>query len=113
MSFFNSEVVRAELSEIQQLQEEIYRSVFEFGSMSREDQKEHVDLLEKLLNKQQILYTRLSLSDDPEAKEVKERIMESAMSMGLPPHVDMNVIFNNMSSMLSAMREQIDKNHLT
>jgi hypothetical protein len=65
--------------------------------------------MEKLLNKQQILYTRLSLSDDPEAKEMKQRISESASLMGLPSNVDMNVIFGNMTKMLEAMKEQIDK----
>ena len=109
MSFFDSEVVRAEMVEISELQEEIYGSVFKFPSMTKEEKIRHVDLLEKLLNKQQILYTRLSLSDDPEAKEVKQRITDSAQLMGLPANVDMNIIFGNMTKMLEAMREQIDK----
>jgi hypothetical protein len=41
------------------------------------------------LGKQQILYTRLSLSDDPEAKEMKQKITDSAQLMGLPANVDM------------------------
>jgi len=109
MSFFNSEVVRAEMAEISDLQEEIYGSVFKFSTMSKEDKVRHVDLLEKLLNKQQILYTRLSLSDDPEAKEMKKRILDSAELMGLPPNVDMNIIFGNMTKMLEVMKQQIDK----
>ncbi len=109
MSFFNSEVVRAEMAEIGELQEEVYQSVFKFPSMSREDKLKHVALLEKLLDKQKVLYTRLSLSDDPQAKEMKERIADSATMMGLPPGVDMNVILNNMSKMLEAMKDQIDK----
>jgi hypothetical protein len=40
---------------------------------------------------------------------MKEQIMQSASMMGLPANVDMNVIFNNMSSMLAVMKEQIDK----
>jgi len=108
MSFFKSEVVRAEMTEISELQEEIYNNVFEFPRMTKEEKIRHVDLLEKLLNKQKVLYTRLSLSDDPEAKEMKERIIQSASMMGLPPGVDMNVILNNMSKMLEAMRQKID-----
>lgn len=109
MSFFSSEVVRAEMTEISELQEEIYGSVFQFPSMTKDDKVRHVDLLERLLNKQQILYTRLSLSDDPEAQEMKQRIADSAQLMGLPANVDMNIIFNNMTKMLEVMREQIDK----
>ena len=109
MSFFSSEIVRAEMVEISELQEEIYGSVFRFPSMTKEDKIEHVTLLEKLLSKQQILYTRLSLSDDPEAKEMKQKITDSTQLMGLPANVDMNVIFNNMTKMLEVMRQQIDK----
>jgi len=109
MSFFNSEVVRAEMTEIGELQEEVYQNVFKFPSMSKEEKLEHVKILERLLEKQKVLYTRLSLSDDPEAIQMKERITESASLMGLPPNVDMNVIFNNMSQMLDVMKQQIDK----
>jgi len=109
MSFFDSEVVRAEMAEISELHEEIYGSVFNFHRMSKEDRIRHVDLLERLLNKQQILYTRLSLSDDEEAKEMKERISSSAQLMGLPSGIDMNIIFNNMTKMLDKMKSEIDK----
>ena len=109
MSFFDSEVVRAEMTEIGELQEEVYQNVFKFSTMSREEKLFHVGLLERLLDKQKVLYTRLSLSDDPEAIEMKERVMSSASMMGLPPNVDMNVIFNNMSAMLDVMKDQIDK----
>ena len=108
MSFFDSEVVRAEMTEIQELQEEVYSNVFKFPSMNKEEQKFHVALLEKLLDKQKVLYTRLSLSDDPEAKMMKSRIVESATMMGLPKDVDISVIFSNMGKMLDAMKQQID-----
>ena len=109
MSFFDSEVVRAEMTEISELQEEVYKNVFEFPRMSKEEKMHHVGMLERLLNKQKILYTRMSLSDDPEAKEMKKRMSDSAVMMGLPPDVDMNIIVKNMSSLLETMREQIDK----
>lgn len=109
MSFFDSEVVRSEMTEISDLQEQVYRSVFKFPSMSKEDKILHVNLMEKLLNKQQILYARLSLSDDPEAKEMKQRIVDSAVLMGLPKDIDMNIIFNNMTKMLESMKEYIDE----
>lgn len=108
MSFFNSEVVRAEMAEISELQEQIYTNVFEFSRMNNSDKLIHVNLLQKLLQKQQVLYTRLSLSDDPEAKEMKNRIMESAVLMGLPEKTDMNVIFSNMDRLIDVMKKQID-----
>ncbi len=109
MSFFNSDVVRAEMTEIAELQEQIYGNIFKFPTMSKEEKLEHVGFLETLLDKQKVLYTRMSLSDDPEAKEMKERVINSAIMMGMPPGTDMNIILNNMSQMLDVMRKQIDK----
>ena len=109
MSFFDSEVVRAEIAEIAELQEDIYSTVFAFPSLDKEKKIEHVADLERLLEKQRILYTRLSLSDDPQAQEMKEQIANSALLMGLPANVDMNIIFNNMSQLLNQMRQMIDK----
>ena len=73
MTFFNSDVVRAEMAEIQELQEEVYTNVFKFPMMTKEDQRYHIDILERLCEKQKVMYTRLSLSDDPQAKQMKQR----------------------------------------
>ena len=40
MKFFDSEVVRAEMTEISELQDEVYGSVFQFPQMDR-DEKMH------------------------------------------------------------------------
>jgi len=109
MSFFSSEVVRAEMTEITELQEQIYGNIFRFPTMSKDEKIEHVEILERLLEKQKVLYTRMSLSDDPEAVQMKERIVQSAVMMGMPPGTDMNIIFNNMTKMLDIMKGQIDK----
>ncbi len=49
MSFFDSEVVRAEMAEISELQDDVYRNVFKFPKMTQEDQLYHVGILEKLI----------------------------------------------------------------
>ena len=113
MSFFDSEVVRAEMAEIAELQEEVYENVFKFPRMSKEEQKYHVCILEKLLDKQRVLYTRLSLSDDPAAKKMKKEVEEGARKMGLPTNVDMNILFANMNNMVEMMKNQIDKQSST
>ena len=109
MSFFQSDVVRAEMAEINELQEEVYTNVFKFPTMSKEDQQYHVEILERLLDKQRVMYTRLSLSDDPEAKKLKETISESAVDMGVPKDMDMNLVYNNMSRAVEMMKDHIDK----
>ncbi len=107
--FFQSEVVRAEMAEISELQEEVYTNVFKFPTMCKDDQLYHIEILERLLEKQKVLYTRLSLSDDPAARRMKEEIVQSASMMGLPSNVDMNLLFNNMNKMVEVMKNQIDR----
>mgnify|MGYP000659952872 FL=1 len=113
MNFFQSPVVRAEMAEISELQEEVYSNVFKFPSMKKEDQLYHVELLTRLIEKQQILYARLSLSDDPDALKMKENIIESASMMGIPNSVDMSKVFDQMSKMVETLRIQIDKNQFS
>ena len=109
MSFFDSEVVRSEMAEIHELQEEVYTNVFKYPMMTKEDQRYHVEILEKLCDKQKILYTRLSLSDDPEAQKMKDKIIQGAASMGLPQSVDMNSLFTEMGQVVQKMKDQLDK----
>ena len=91
--FFKSDIIQEELNEINRMQEKIYGSLLTFGSMSREEKIEHVDLLTDLLEKQRVMYTRLSLSDDPQAVEMKENLRKSVAMMGFPPETDMQFLF--------------------
>ena len=109
MTFFQSDVVRAELAQIQELQEEVYGNFFKFPSMPKDDKKYHIDILEKLIDKQKILYTRLSLSDDPEAQAMKKHIMKGAVDMGLPKDMDMNLVFNDIYKMVDVMKKAVDE----
>jgi len=109
MSFFDSDIVRAEMTEISELQEEIYRNVFKFPHMSKDEKLSHVDLLDRLLDKQKILYARLSFSDDPEAVEMRNQIIESAKMMGLQEGMDISYMFGNMEKLLETMKKEIDK----
>ena len=106
--FFQSDVVRAEMAEIAELQEEVFSALFTFPSMDQDDQQYHIDCLERLIEKQKILYTRLSLSDDPMAKQMKENIMKGVKDMGLPGNIDMNVVFNDLYRMVDVMKKQVD-----
>jgi len=108
MTFFDSEIVQKELKEISNLQEKLYGSMFEFPSMNNEKKIEHIECMETLLEKQTVLYQRLCLSDDPEAKEMKKRILDSAAMMGLDPKEDMNILFRNMVKLLKTMRQKIE-----
>jgi len=109
MSFFDSEIVQSELEEIQALQEKVYSHVFTFSKMDRQDKLHHIDSLEELLDKQQILYARLSLSDDPQAKAMKDDIMNSASMFGLTKDVDLGLMFSQMKRAIAEMKKALDK----
>ena len=106
--FFDSEIIQEELKEINNLQEEIYASLFNFSAMSNEDKLKHVEILSNLLEKQKVMYTRLSLSDDPKAVEMKENLRKSVAMMGFPPETDMSMLFNSMNATIEALKKYVD-----
>ena len=107
-SFFDSDIIQEELKEINKLQEDIYGSILTFGMMDRETKLEHIEKLETLLEKQRVMYTRLSLSDDPEAVEMKENLRKSVALMGFPPDTDMGILFNSMTKTIQSLKQYID-----
>tara|TARA_B000000557_G_C20442981_1_gene303855 strand:- start:56 stop:427 length:372 start_codon:yes stop_codon:yes gene_type:complete len=107
--FFDSEFVQDEMETINEMQEEIYSQVFKFPTLPRDEQLEHLEMLDDLLEKQQVLYTRMKLSDDPRAKEMADNVRKSAIVMGFPKDVDCNLLFSNMRKTLDNVRKGIDK----
>ena len=107
-SFFDSDIIQEELKEINKLQEEIYGSILTFGAMDREDKLEHIEKLTTLLEKQRVMYTRLSLSDDPEALEMKENLRKSVALMGFPPETDIQVLFSSMNKTIESLKKYLD-----
>ena len=106
--FFQSDIIQEELNEINRMQEKIYGSLLAFSSMSREEKIEHIDLLTNLLEKQQVMYTRLSLSDDPQAIEMKENLRKSVTMMGFPPDTNMQSLFDSMNATIKSLRYYVD-----
>jgi len=107
-SFFDSDIIQDELKEINNLQEEIYGSILTFGIMDRETKLEHIEKLTLLLEKQRIMYARLSLSDDPQAVEMKENLRKSVALMGFPPETDMSVLFSSMTKTIESLKKYLD-----
>jgi hypothetical protein len=108
MSFFDSEIVQKELEDISDLQKTLTRDIFKFPSMTKEEKQEHMEVLEQLLEKQQLLYTRLSLSDDPKAIEMKKQVVESSRLLGFD-NADINTIFNSMKMTIKNIKAGIDR----
>ena len=103
--FFESDIVREEMETINEMQEEIYSKVFDFPQLPHEEQLDHLDSLMDLLEKQQILYTRMKLSDDPRAKDMMDQIHQSAQLVGFPKDVNPDLLFKNMQDTLINLRK--------
>ena len=106
--FFDSDIVKEGLEDIHGLQAEIYQKAFKFGTMSREDKLEHIEKLTELLEKQRLMYTRISLSKDPEAMVLKEHLEQSVKLLGFPEGTDMSLLFSGMSTTIDNLKTQLD-----
>jgi len=100
--FFESEIVREAIREMEELQKEIIEETFKAPMMNKEQKKDHVELMRTFLEKQKNLYFRVSLSDDPEALEMKQRIEEAAQFLGFEGN-NINELFEEMENTLSRL----------
>ena len=106
--FFESDQVRREMEEITCLQKELYDVILKFPMMRSEAKVEHIDTVKELLERQQIMWTRLSLSDDPAAKKMKDYIISHSKELGFG-ETDMSTIFNNMKNTLNQVQSNLKK----
>tara|TARA_Y100000992_G_scaffold129255_1_gene85133 strand:- start:495 stop:821 length:327 start_codon:yes stop_codon:yes gene_type:complete len=99
MKFFESDVVQDELKRMQDLYVDINR----MGIILTIDQKiqQLVKLLE-LIDLQQTMFMRVTLSERPEAKRILAQVREAATLLGMKPeHVN--------AAFYTQLREQVEK----
>ena len=105
MKFFESEVVREELNRMQDL----YLEINKMGLMLTAPQKkEQLDKMIELINLQQTMYMRVTLSEDPQAKQMVEQVRNAATMLGMNPN-DVNHTFYD--TLRDNVQEMIDKLH--
>ena len=107
-SFFESDVVRESLLELDELQSQLFADVMNMPFLDREGKKEHLDRMKEFLEKQKLFIFRLSLSDDPEAVEMKDKIMESARMLGLKDNQNINEFFDIMETNIKNLEKTLD-----
>ena len=80
-NFFQSEVVQKELTQMQ----DIYMDINRMGLMLNVTQKrEQLEKMLRLIELQQTMYMRVTLSDDPEAKKLVDQVKNAAAMLGMP-----------------------------
>jgi hypothetical protein len=112
MNFFSSEIVQKEMLVMQKLYQELSAKMYKFPFMSREEREQVVNDLEHLIDKQEILYTRVALSDKEDAVEFKEQFRMTAKQMGIPTHMIGPEVFKNAKRSVEMMRQSLDHDPL-
>ena len=103
MTFFNSDIVQEELHRMQ----ELYLEINKMGLLLSVDQKkEQLDKMIELIDLQQTMYMRVTLSDDPEARKMVEQVRNAATMLGMNPN-DVNHTFYD--TLRDNVQEMINK----
>jgi len=73
--FFKSEIVQQELEKMQELYLEINRMGL---ILSVDEKREQLLKMMELINVQQTMYMRVTLSEDPDAKQLVQQVKQAA-----------------------------------
>ena len=112
--FFDSEMVRESLEDIKNLQDIITDGILEsafsagLGYEDEDEEREQLDLVEELLEKQQLMYVRCKLSGDEDALMVAENMRESLRTMGMTRGTTVEQMFENMKGTIRKLKETLD-----
>lgn len=107
MSLFSSEIVKGELRQIQELYHSLSARMPKYPEYSPEERIEFIDDLNRLLDKQEILYTRVFLSDDEDSEEIKQNFRIAAKQMGIPPNLLGSQIFKKAKESIENLRKHV------
>lgn len=105
MAFFDSEIIRSELAEINELQQEIASKLFDLPRMETKGKNEFLDRMERLLELQKVMVTRLKLSDSEEAKQFEKEVAKNARTLGYGPEVSVSEILDSMGHFIKNLRK--------
>ena len=109
--FFQSELVRGDIQEMVELQQFCFRSAMNFMLLDYDRKKQYFEALERLIEKQKVFYARIELSDDPEAKSVKETMKQGIVMLGATPDTPMQSMFDELLEKISIMRDKLEEDN--
>lgn len=107
-NFLKSDIIQTELKEINELQKDISENTMYFEFMNNKNKMEYIEKLELLIDKERVMYARLSLSDDPDAIAMKNNVCMAMSLLGYSSEVNMQNLFDNMQKTIKLLKEQLD-----
>ena len=106
--FFDSEVVRESMSELDSLQEQLFVDMLRLPILDVEEKRDHLKMMTDFLEKQKLFIFRLSLSDDPKAIEMKEKVLDSAKMLGLKKGQTINDFYDILQKTIDGLKKTLD-----
>ena len=106
--FFRSAQVRAALAELAEIQDDLAHTMSSPRLLSDDEKKDYVKKLQLFLEKQKLFFFRVSLSDDPEAIQVKDHILETAKMFGFNEMTGMDKFFQQLDETIKKVEEGLD-----
>tara|TARA_Y100001970_G_scaffold195717_1_gene237915 strand:+ start:2024 stop:2377 length:354 start_codon:yes stop_codon:yes gene_type:complete len=107
--FFKSELVRGEIQEMMELQQLLMKYAISFPVLSKEKKDEYLVILERLLEMQEIMYNRMKLSDDEDAKAVIENMKQGVLLMGVDKDLTVPEMFKQLRDRIDIMVKEQQK----
>ena len=106
--FFKSEQVRNDIFELENLQRDLALTMSSGRVLNEDERREHVEKLKLFLEKQKIFFFRVSLSDDPEAIQIKDHILEAAKMFGFNEMTGMDKFFQQLDETIKKVEKDLD-----
>ena len=107
--FFKSEMVRGDIQEMMELQQICFKYAMSFPILTKERKEEYLSALLMLLEKQEILYARMKLSEDPEAKSVIENMTKGVTMLGGNQELSIPMMFDDLKRKVGQMQETLER----
>ena len=107
--FFRSAQVRAALAELAEIQDDLAHTMSNPRILSDDEKKDYVKKLKLFLEKQKLFFFRVSLSDDPEAVQVKDHILETAQMFGFKEMTGMDKFFQQLDDTIKKVEKDLDE----
>jgi|TARA_B100000073_G_scaffold340127_1_gene339498 hypothetical protein len=109
MAFRDSKFVQNEVAVINQLQDQLSEMTLAFPAMTADEREEYVEIVENLLERQRILWTRVELSknDDETAAMMSNEVRKTMDAIGFPKDVSVTDVFRNIDEMIETLKRTI------
>ena len=108
MRFFDSDQVRDTVMELEELQQELTMDLMHLGSYTVEERRDHLKRLKIFLEKQKVFFFRISLSDDPDALKIKEKVVDAAKMFGYNEIDGMSKFFEQLDHTIQKLEKTLD-----